>query len=176
LYGDKIADFEEEFLQESEDGELVAEPVKMTVPVYEKIYLDLQGDEIEFSNPRFKSLYPKLIDIMLLSGKIDVNLIMTELTDEEAAMIADLIMGEDRYQLHRWDEKQIFVKTKEDTVAVYVMDTILNFRRLMIQEKIKALSNELTTNEAADAMDILAQVKDHLNLQKYLGSRLNRVV
>jgi DNA primase len=176
LYGDKIADFEEEFLQESEDGELVAEPVKMTVPVYEKIYLDLQGDEIEFSNPRFKSLYPKLIDIMLLSGKIDVNLIMTELTDEEAAMIADLIMGEDRYQLHRWDEKQIFVKTKEDTVAVYVMDTILNFRRLMIQEKIKALSNELTTNEAADSMDILSQVKDHLNLQKYLGSRLNRVV
>ncbi|MDP5078792.1 MAG: DNA primase [Nonlabens sp.] len=176
LYGDKVADFEEEFLQESEDGELVVEPVKMTVPVYEKIYLDLQGDEIEFSNPRFKNLYPKLIDIMLLSGRIDVNMIMTELSDEEAAMIADLIMGEDRYQLHRWDEKQIFVKTKEETVAVYVMDTILNFRRLMIQEKIKALSNELTTNENVDATDILSQVKDHINLQKYLGSRLNRVV
>jgi len=176
LYGDKIADFEEEFLQESEDGELVAEPVKMTVPVYEKIYLDLQGDEIEFSNPQFRILYPKLIDIMLLSGKIDVNVIMSELTDKEAAMIADLVMGEDRYQLHRWDEKQIFVKTKDETIAVYVMDTILNFRRLMIQEKIKALSNELNTNEAADSMDILSQVKDHLNLQKYLGSRLNRVV
>lgn len=176
LYGDKVADFEEEFLQESEDGELVVEPVKMTVPVYEKIYLDLQGDEIEFSNPRFKNLYPKLIDIMLLSGRIDVNMIMTELSDEEAAMIADLIMGEDRYQLHRWDEKQIFVKTKEETVAVYVMDTILNFRRLMIQEKIKALSNELTTDENVDATEILSQVKDHINLQKYLGSRLNRVV
>jgi DNA primase len=176
LYGDKVADFEEEFLQESEDGEMVVEPVKMTVPVYEKIYLDLQGDEIEFSNPRFKNLYPKLIDIMLLSGRIDVNMIMTELSDEEAAMIADLIMGEDRYQLHRWDEKQIFVKTKEETVAVYVMDTILNFRRLMIQEKIKALSNELTTDENVDATDILSQVKDHINLQKYLGSRLNRVV
>lgn len=176
LYGDKIEDFEEEYFQDSEDGEIVIEKVKTSVPVYEKIYLDLQVDEIEFSNEQFRNLYPRIIDIMLLSGKIDLNTIMSELSDKEANMIADLIMDEDKYALHRWDEKQIFVKSKEETVAVYVMDTILNFRRLMIDEKIKSLSNELIANPELDAMDILTQVKDHLNLQKYLSKRLNRVV
>lgn len=175
LYGDREEEFTEEYLQESEDGELVVEPVKHTVPVYEKVYLDLQNDEIEFSNTYFKNLYPKLIDILLLQGRIDVNTVMTQLSDDEAKLIADLIMDEDRYQLSKWEERQIFVKQKDETVGVYLMDTILNFRRLMIDEKIKSLMIDLSADEE-QRQEALSQIKDHLSLHRYLGKRLNRVV
>lgn len=175
LYGDREEEFIDEYIQESVDGELVVEPVKSTIPVYEKVYLDLQNDEIEFSNAYFKSLYPKLIDILLMQGRIDVNMVMSELSDEEAQLIASLIMDEDRYQLSKWEERQIFVKQKKDTVATYLTDTILNFRRLMIAEKIKKLYEELKPAQEDNA-EALTSVIDYNKLNQYLGKRLNRVV
>jgi DNA primase len=175
LYGEREEHFDEEYIQESEDGNLVVEKKKDILPVYEKIYLDLQSDEIEFSNNSFKLLYPKLIDVLLLQGRIDVNTVMTELSDEEAQLVADLIMDEDRYQLSKWEERQIIVKQKEDTVAIYLMDTILNFRRLMIDEKIKSMMGDLDGDDS-QRLDTMSQIKDHLSLHRYLGKRLNRVI
>ncbi len=175
LYGDRTETFTDEYFQESDNGKLVTETVKTESPVYEKIYMELQSDEIEFANQEFKKIYPKLIDIMLLQGKIDVNMVMTELNDTEARMVADLIMDEDRYQLHKWDEKQIFVKTKDQTVATAVIDTILNFRRLIITEKIKSLMERLKEPQD-ETREILAEVQDYNKLSQYLGNRLNRVI
>ncbi|BAO54342.1 DNA primase [Nonlabens marinus] len=175
LYGEREEVFDEEYLQEPDGGDLVVEKKKDTMLVYEKVYVDLQNDEIEFSNDSFKKLYPKLIDVLLLQGRIDVNTVMTELSDEEAQLVADLIMDEDRYQLSRWDERQIFVKQKEDTVATYLMDTILNFRRLMIDTKIQSMMAQMTDDEV-ERLEIMSQIKDNLVLHRYLGKRLNRVV
>ncbi|WOI21839.1 DNA primase [Nonlabens ulvanivorans] len=176
LYGDKVEDFKEEFLQESDDGELVVEPVKVTMPVYEKVYLDLQNDEIEFSNSIFKTLYPKIVDLLLMQGKVDLNQVMSTLNEHEARLVADLVMQEDKYQLHKWDGKMIFVKSKDETVSTYTMDAILNFRRLMIEEKIKALFETISKDPAVDNTDILSTVRDYNKLSRYLGRRLNRVV
>jgi len=175
LYGEREEVFDEEYLQEPDGGDLVIEKKKDTMLVYEKVYVDLQNDEIEFSNDSFKKLYPKLIDVLLLQGRIDVNTVMTELSDEEAQLVADLIMDEDRYQLSKWDERQIFVKQKEETVAVYLMDTILNFRRLMIDEKIKSMMAAMSQEEG-ERLEMMSQIKDNLVLHRYLGKRLNRVV
>ncbi|MBF4983922.1 DNA primase [Nonlabens mediterrranea] len=176
LYGDKVEDFQEEFLQESEDGELVVEPVKVTMPVYEKVYLDLQNDEIEFSNAIFKTLYPKIVDLLLMQGKVNLNHVMSTLNEHEAMLVADLVMQEDKYQLHKWDGKMIFVKSKDETISTYTMDAILNFRRLMIEEKIKALFESISKDPSVDNTDVLSTVRDYNKLNRYLGRRLNRVV
>ena len=84
-------------------------------------------------------------------------------------------MDEDRYQLSKWEEKQIFVKQKDDTVATYVTDTILNFRRLMIADKIKALYNNLKPSQD-DNSEALTSVIDYNKLNQHLGKRLNRVI
>lgn len=175
LYGEKKETFYEEYLQESDSGELITETVREELPVYEKIYMDLQGDEIEFSNPIFKSLYPKIIDMLLLKGNIDMNTVMSVLTDEEAQLVAHLVMEEDKYQIHKWDEKMIFVKSKEDTVSKEVMDTVLNFRRLMIKEKIKNLYDAIQP-APKDNSETLTAVEDYNKLNRYLGKRLNRVL
>ncbi|ARN78735.1 DNA primase [Nonlabens spongiae] len=177
LYGDRTELFTDEYFQESENGKLITETVKTESPVYEKIYMELHSDEIEFANQEFRNIYPKLIDIMLLQGRIDVNVVMSELSDDEARTVADLIMNEDRYQLHKWDEKQIFVKTKDQTVATAVIDTILNFRRLIISEKINSLMDQLKDPQSeSESVEILTEVQDYNKLSQNLGSRLNRVI
>jgi len=57
LYGNKTEDFEDLVLKENEKNELILEPVKHQTKVFEKIYLDLQDDEMEFTNEQFKHLY-----------------------------------------------------------------------------------------------------------------------
>jgi hypothetical protein len=55
------------------------------------------------------------------------------------------------------------------------MDTILNFRRLMIDEKIKSMMGDLDQDDD-QRLETMSQIKDHLNLHRYLGKRLNRVI
>ncbi len=177
LYGDRAELFEEEYIQDIEESEIVTETVKKERLVYEKIFVELQSDEMEFSNADFKSIYPKLIDILLLQGKIDVNIVMSELQDDEARLIADLIMGEDRYELHNWEGKQIFVKTKDQSIAISVIDTILNFRRLLIEEKIAATLKSMDPEEdPKEYHKKLETINEYNKLRQHLGKRLNRVV
>jgi DNA primase len=175
LYGDRKEVFYEEYLQESDAGELVNERVKEDHVVYEKIYMDLQADEVAFSNPVFKTLYPKIIDMLLMKGTIDLNTVMSMLNDQEAQLVADLVMQEDRYHLHKWEEHMIFVKSKEESVAKAVTDTILNFRQLMIEDKIKALFEKIEPSPA-DNTPILTAIQDYNKLSRILGKRLNRVL
>ena len=48
LYGTKTEDFEDLVLKEGDDGELQLEPVVHNARVFEKVYLDLQEDEMQF--------------------------------------------------------------------------------------------------------------------------------
>ena len=55
--------FDEIKMLKNNNGEISYEPVKIKSFVHEKIFLDLQSDEIEFANKEFKILYKKLIKL-----------------------------------------------------------------------------------------------------------------
>jgi DNA primase len=61
LYGNKKENFEELILKNDKEGNVVLEPITVSSLVYEKIFLDLQQDEIEFTNESFKIIYEKII-------------------------------------------------------------------------------------------------------------------
>ena len=48
--------FEDLILKENDKGALELEPVIHQVKVFEKIFLDLQEDEMQFTNENFKTL------------------------------------------------------------------------------------------------------------------------
>jgi DNA primase len=55
--------FEDLVLKEDEtSGDLILEPVVHEARVFEKVYLDLQEDEMQFSDAQFKTLYYSIID------------------------------------------------------------------------------------------------------------------
>jgi DNA primase len=62
LYGNRTEDFEDLILKENDENVLVLEPITQKSKVFEKIYLDLQEDEMEFSNADFKTIYYLIID------------------------------------------------------------------------------------------------------------------
>ena len=61
-YGVEEIVFEDIFLNKNEKGDIVESRKEIRSKVYEKIYLDLQQDEIEFTHGPFKEIYNKLIN------------------------------------------------------------------------------------------------------------------
>ena len=113
-YGNQELNFEEPISITNEDGELIEETQKISAKVYEKIFLDLQQDEIELSHETFKKIFYKLIEFYQ-SYQGDLNLEKIMQTDDliQNEIITDLVMKEEQHQLHDWEKRNVFVKVRE---------------------------------------------------------------
>ena len=151
-------------------------PEKHTARVYEKIYLDLQGDEIEFTNTEFRNLYFELINRFNLNPEAKAENFINELQPEMATAVTHVLMEEERYLLHDWESKEIYVKAKDQTIAQIVSETILSLRRYLVSQKINELSETIKQDENIDKDLVLQEIMDYINLKKVLSNQLNRVL
>ena len=176
LYGNRKVPFDDVIVKENENGDLVEEPVVLDLDVYEKIYLDLQEDETEFANEKFRLLYAKLIDaLMQQQEQFKIEHFINTVEPEEGSLISDIVLEEEKYTLHRWDSQEIYVKLKSQTIPQVVSQTILYLRRFYISRKIEELANSVKeSNESV--RDVLVEIKDYQELNKLIAHRLNRVV
>jgi len=125
LYGSKEESFEDLVLKENEKGDLELEPESVTAKVYEKIYLDLQDDEIELANEQFRAIYYKLIEELNANQNFSMNSFISELDQETISQVSSILMEEEKYTLHNWERKDIYPKDKGNGVAQLVSETIL---------------------------------------------------
>ena len=175
LYGDQKQEFEDLVLKENEDGELVLEPEIVEAKVYEKVYLDLQEDEIELSNEQFKSIYYKLIESLNEKEDFSVNTFLAELNQEMVSEVSSILMEEEQYVLHDWERREIYPKEKQLGVAQLVGETILTLRCNLIKNRIRKLQ-EKTQDQHDDNSEILEEIMNYLQLNKLLNAKLNRVL
>ncbi|MGO4913174.1 DNA primase [Leeuwenhoekiella sp. W20_SRS_FM14] len=176
LYGNQKIKFDDVIVKENEDGDPVEEPVVLELDVYEKIYLDLQEDETEFANEQFRNLYVKLIEALTQQREnFKIETFINTVNPDEGSLISDIILNEDKYVLHRWDTQEIFVKLKKETVAQVVSQTVLYLRRFYITQKIEQLAEVVKTPENS-SMEVLMDIKDYQELNKFIALKLNRVV
>ncbi|MAO07321.1 MAG: DNA primase [Alteromonas sp.] len=177
LYGEVEEDFEELILETSEEGKIVFKPEWSKSKVFEKIYLDLQEDEIEFSNEGFKELYYAIINEYNQSGSLKIDQFVNSLPSEPAQIATHVLMDEEKHQLHDWERKDIFVKEKKHGVSQIVSETILNLRRHLVAMKIADMS-ELVKEEGEDhkKRESLQDIMDYISLKKILSEKLNRVL
>lgn len=177
LYGKEEEEFEDLLLKEKENGELVLEPEIQKAKVFEKIFLDLQEDEIAFTNPDFQQIYSELIERLNSSDAFAMETFINEIDAEKASAITNILMEEEQYELHDWDRQNIFVKTKKETLSRLVSETILSLRRFLINQKIDELSSQVKTpGSETDSNAILQDIMDYLSLKKVLSDKLNRVM
>lgn len=174
-YGNQELNFEEIILKSNEEGELIQESQNISAKVYEKIFLDLQQDEIELSQDTFKKLFYKLIEFYQ-SDQGDLNLEKIMQTDDLAQneIITDLVMREEQHQLHDWEKRNVFVKEKGSEVVQLVSETILSMRRYLIDQKIAELQME--TKEQEENQETLKNIISYQQLKKVLSNKLNRVI
>ncbi|WP_445732059.1 DNA primase [Mariniflexile sp.] len=176
LYGNRTESFEDLILKENEKGDLILEPVIHQAKVFEKVFLDLQDDEMEFTNTQFKTLYYIIIDTLNQNPEFElknfVNLVDAEMGNE----ISHILMEDERYTLDNWQRMNIFPKEKTHSVAQLVSETILSLRCFLIEQKVKQFQQETLTNKSDVNKNILEEVKDYSGLKMLLSRKLNRVL
>ena len=174
LYGNRIEKFDELILKKDKNGEVLMEPSAVESLVYEKIFLDLQQDEVEFTNESFKILYKKILSELQKNGELVLDVFLNSLDSELSNHVTSILMNEDRYQLHDWFSKDIVVKDKKKLISQLVSETILSLRTYLINEKVKELQSETQNNNSNN--EILEEITDYYKLKSLLSKKLNRVL
>ena len=172
-YGVEEIQFEDIILDKDEDGKLVEIKKNISSKVFEKIYLDLQQDEIEFTHSPFKNIYKKLIDSFHNQESVSIDNFINDLDPDSSKIVSDILINDDKYQLHDWERKNIYVKKIGSELSQLVNETILNMRRYLIDKKINELQE---SKKDEDKLDVLEEVMSYYKLKKMLSARLNRVV
>ncbi len=175
LYGNSSQRFEDLLLKENDKGELVLEPEFLDAKVYEKIFLDLQEDEIELSNENFKSIYKKLIQELNENENFTINSFIAPLEQDMVSEISSILMEEEKYILHDWGRKDIYPKAKDKGIAQLASETILTLRCFLVKRRINTLQSE-TTDIEKDNREILEEIMNYIQLNKLLNQKLNRVL
>ena len=171
-YGVEEIVFEDIFLNKNEKGDIVESRKEIRSKVYEKIYLDLQQDEIEFTHGPFKEIYNNLINSFLNQNLISIDSFINDLEPNSSKIVSDILINDEKYQLHDWEKKNIYVKKIGSELSQLVNETILNMRRYLIDKKI----HELQDNSNNETNKVLEEVMSYYRLKKLLSAKLNRVV
>jgi len=174
LYGNAEEEFEDVYIKYDEYGKEYEHTEKKSYKIYERIYLNLQEDEIEFTNPVFKDLYKAIVDYYLANQQMVIDTFLNTLHPELQHVATDVYMQDEKYYLHEWEEKkQIPVKEKMVTVASYTNEHIVDLRWLLLGRLIQDLKMQVSPE--ADNMEILMAVNDYNTLVNYLSRKMNRI-
>lgn len=179
LYGNRAIEFDEQYLKINEDGneEIVTEIRQLKV--FEKVYLSLQEDEIEFSNPLFRNLITQILNLYLQEGSFEKNEFLNQLEADAEQIVIDILMNEDKYKLDGWEEKkQVFVKAKDsdEVLKTLISETLISYREYLIQNLTKELLADFMAQKKSLTMEELMQiVNDYNALKVKISSSIGRV-
>ncbi len=174
LYATTETEFEEYYLKENEEGELELDMEVETNTVYQKIFLSLQEDEVEFANELFKQLYYVIIEKLQKDNSLQIETFINLLDPVLATEITSILMDEERYSLDDWERQNIFPIKKETRIGRLVTENILCLRRFLVTKKINELAGNV--NLEISNSDIIQDVMDYSSLKKVLSEKLNRVL
>ena len=176
LYGNHKVVFDEISMIKGNDGELTYVPTTQESKVHEKIYLDLQADEIEFANEDFKKIYKLLIDDFQKNKSFDLKTFINNLSPNLSTKVTSIVMNNDLYHLHNWHSKNVFVKDKKKKITQLVTESILTLRTLLINKKVSELSKKTKESSSDDGDELLEEIVNYYQLKSLLSKKLNRVI
>lgn len=175
LYGNDEVEFQNVFIKFDENQKEIEVIEKTNSKIFQHIYLNLQEDEVEFSNPLFKEIYDDLVLNFLQNEAFDNKNYLNNLKPEFSQIVTDIFMDDEKYQLHGWlEKKQVFVKDKnnEEVLQRLVSETIIAYRELLINKLISSLMADFTQNPDLD----LEELKSSINEYNFLKVAITRSI
>jgi len=173
LYGNEIVDFVNWVDAVDERGRPFLEKEEYQNTVSNELYLNLQEDEIEFTNEIFRLTYYELIHQLNQDEKIKVDHLVMHENPQISSLVTNILMDEEKYNLSDWERKEVFVTETVKILPKLVTDAILNLRRVLIEEKIKEIMQE---SQEQKAVPNLEEISNYTGLKKRLFEKLNRVI
>tara|TARA_B100000029_G_scaffold493335_1_gene555701 strand:- start:3640 stop:5592 length:1953 start_codon:yes stop_codon:yes gene_type:complete len=174
LYGNNIEDFEDEIEKRDENGNIILEQITQRLRVFEKIYMELHEDEMEFSNENFRKIYYKIIECYNENKEISNDKLLNSLPKDLEMEVINILMNDEKYSLHDWERNSIFPKPKNQNISQLVVETILSLRCFLIDKKLNEFKDRTSTNQ--DNNSVLEDVVNYSNLKTRLSKKLNRVI
>ena len=174
LYGNKTEEFEDTFMKTNEDGEIVMVTENREFKVFQRIYLSLQEDEVELANPLFREIFNDLINYYLQNEAFSLEQYLMHLQPEFAQEVTDILMEEERLIMHNWEGQNIFPKSKNDTIAQNVSETILTLRWYLVGKIIEELKGSISAD--ADNTEPMTMIQDYNGLTHAFSKKLGRVM
>lgn len=175
-YGNQKGEFEDYVLKENEEGELELISETNEEVVFNKIYMELQEDEIEFTNETFKRIYELILQQYAEAQTIDHNQLISKSEGEIQKEITSALLDNENHVLHRWDDKNIFVDGKDKLDPKEVTQTILNLRRLLIKKKIDDLSQSIKEEVTHSHTELLEETLEYKKLEMLISNKIGRVM
>ena len=172
LYGNEEIDFSEEVRNTDEDGKETFSNRKYQNLVSSEIYLHLQEDEIEFTNPLFQEIYTEMIHQLNQSEKLEIDKFVNNNNTDIASIVTSILMDEEKYQLSNWTSKSIEVKSALEVLPKAVSDVIYNLRRILIDK----LVNEFLVQGKEYTNEEKEEIMSYNSLRIRLSEKLKRVV
>ena len=177
LYGNLETDFVNVYIKFDENHQEVEISEKVRTCVYERIYLNLQEDEVEFTNPVFKLLYDSIMEVFLKNEALDNNQFLNTDNPEISKVVTDLLMDDEKYKLHGWQaKKNVYVKEKtdEEILARLVSENIIAFREHLIKKLSTDLMKSVSdgTQNIQEAMEL---INDYNKLKVFITRTIGRM-
>ncbi len=182
LYGNEEVDFIDYVSAIDDEGNRSIKKEVYKNKVSNEIYTHLHDDEIEFTNEIFKKIYYEIIYQLNQNNEITSETFTQHLDLEMGKAVSNLIMDEEKYVLSDWERKEIYVKQKIKPLQKLVSDVIYRLRKVLIDQKIDSLKNEIPQFNEEDedfetkSIENLSMVQDYNNLKILISEKLNIVV
>ena len=174
LYGNIEEEFEDMLLKVNEEGETIEVAERSSFKVFQRIYLSLQEDEIELANETFKKIYNDLI-ALYNQENFTIENYLQQLDNEYSQIVTTILMNEEKELLHNWETKQIYVKSKHQSIAQYVTETIVSLREYLINKLIVEMMNQIPESNEEQIEEIKTNINDYNKLKVYLTAKIGRI-
>lgn len=175
LYGNKTEEFDDVLLKTNSEGEVEHIVEKKEYKVFQRIYLSLQEDEVELANPLFRSLFNDLISYYLQNENFGIENYLKQLPDQFAQEVTDILMDDERVTLHKWDDQNIFVKQKSETVGQHTSEIIISMREYLINKLILDLMSEFGDKPEPEQEELKIMINDYNKLKVNLTGTIGRI-
>lgn len=154
-----------------EEGQRIYEQVS----VAQFIVDDLKNDGFVFTNAVNKKIFD-IFDRAIDEGRIPDDSFFVSHEDETIAQLAaDLLSSP--YKLDQWDKFSIFVKSEENNLRATVLSSIYRYKDLIIEDRRKAVEEELkNTEDMDDQLILLKRKKDLDDIRKQINKELGIVI
>ena len=154
-----------------EEGQRIYEQVS----VAQFIVDDLKNDGFVFTNAVNKKIFD-IFDHAIDEGRIPDDSFFVSHEDETIAQLAaDLLSSP--YKLDQWDKFSIFVKSEENNLRATVLSSIYRYKDLIIEDRRKAVEEELkNTEDMDDQLILLKRKKDLDDIRKQINKELGIVI
>ena len=115
---------------------------------------------------------------MQLNTVFDRNLFVNNLPQEYAEVVTDILMNEEKYQLHGWlEKKQVFVKGKQypENLSRLVQENIIALREYLINKVNADWMLQIADEAVENKIEILESINDYNKLKVIITRKIGRM-